>query len=166
MTWSATRTGTAATTYTEVRARYVTQKASADLEEFVARGVISRPYRDEFIDDLRQMLAWEAVEEFELKILKPNGTSCALRFSVDQQGINLPDDDSGGINVWALPDGCRAFFIVSLVSGATANPGFAKLLKELGWTVPARTTEGAISSDRVYSKEGYGLRRGIVGSFG
>jgi hypothetical protein len=163
--YTSTKSATSASTYTAIRARDVTQRAAADLQDFVARGFLSRERLEAFVNDIRAMLAYEEIESFEYQVDKPDKTRCGLVYKVDDSGVDMPSDDNRGIDPWLLPDGCRGQFVIKSRAGSEDNAAFVALTQRLGWTSPAQLLEGATQSDRVYSKDGYGLRRSVVGSF-
>jgi hypothetical protein len=162
---TATKSATTASTYSDARAREVTQLAMADLEDFVACRMLTRERLDSFIDDLREMLAFEEIESFEYQIEKPDGTRCGLVYKVDASGVEMPSDENRGVNAWGLPSGSTGRFVIKSRPNSSQNAGFVALKQRLGWTAPAKALDGAAQSDRVYSKDGYGLRRSLVGSF-
>ncbi|HUB07883.1 MAG TPA: hypothetical protein VMB50_12810 [Myxococcales bacterium] len=158
-----TTTLTQTTAYTEARAREVTRKAWADLECFVSRGFLARERLEGFVDDLREFLNHEGVEWFELQIERPNGNRESIRYLVDDSGSIVGNDRSGGLDPWAYPAGCAVAFVIRFRDVAFKNAALAALRNRLGWTAAARSVEGEIRYDRVYSKDGYALRRASVG---
>jgi hypothetical protein len=164
----ATQTRTATQTSTLTKVVYVTRKVQADLFALVdTYGQITQEYARKLIHDLRLLLDEEVIERIDLLWTRP-GTSQvvgAYAYLVIAAGIGLADDRAGGIRY--DPTLAGAEFSVRITNNARwyqmtdEEQGAIEGQYELPWG-PAGYLDfscGSWGSERMYSKEGYGLGR-------
>ncbi len=156
----------AANTYTEARVAYVMDKVQDDLYLACARGFLRSDTADDWRRDVATLLNLQAIDFFELQFTKPNGQRCALRYSVQSDGLIVEDRPSGGFDLYFLPDGTTAGITIRLVKEPERRRRAAlEYLESHDWSFDASMVEGEVVDDGVYSKDGYGVRRKKVGAW-
>ncbi len=164
MTQSYTQSAT--NTYSAARVAYVMDKVQDDLYIVCMRGFLASDRANKWREDVAAVLNLQAVNSFELQFTKPDGTRCALRYTVQSDGRVVEDRSSGGLDLYFLPDGTTAGITISLVTDpARRRQAGLDYLKSRGWSFNGSMVEGDTADDRVYSKDGYGVGRQKVGSW-
>jgi hypothetical protein len=164
MTQSYTQAAT--NTYTEARVAYVMDKVQDDLYLACARDFIDSETANEWRTDLAGVLNLQAVDFFELQFTKPGGARCALRYTVQSDGLVLEDRPSGGFDLYFLPDGTNVGVTIQLVKEPPRRrQAGIDFLKSQGWSFNGVMVDGDGTDERAYSKEGYGVRRKKVGDW-
>ena len=144
-------------TFTEARAREVLGKTFDDFLAMYYRGLISSKERCEsFIDDLTYLLNKQAIDRFQIKFIKPNGTKSALEYEVSDDGTLFEDSPSGGIDYYQYPKDTHVSLWVNYRPN-TSERVFSEMRKR-GWGAGSPIV-GTREYDRSYSKNGYGLKR-------
>jgi len=165
-----TTTSTRATTYTSTvpKITYVTRKVQADFLAILdTYGYFPEGYAQQLIHDVRVFLDEEVIDHISFIWTRSDGTSVLeeLQYTVVSGRAELADDRAGGIPY--RPELTQASFQVRVTyTGHWQNmPESEKniLRKELllKWE-PAGQLDysgGHWSSDRTYSRDGYGLHR-------
>jgi hypothetical protein len=159
-------TQTVTNTYSAARVAYVMDKVQDDLFNVSMRGFISAETANGWREEVAAVLDLQAVAFFELQFTKPNGLRCALRYTVQSNGLVVEDRPSGGFDPYLLPDGTKAGITIRLVAepAARRQKGI-DYLKSRGWSFNGSMVDGEAIDDRAYSKGGYGVRRGRVGDW-
>ena len=153
------RSGT--TTYTEARARYVNDKVYDDTQAMAIRGLITNERAQNWRADILYILNKQAMDYFQFQFRFPDGTKKALQYDLKADGSILADDDSGGINYWAIPSGTKVVLHVSLDVNSTNYHEVNQKLTDDGWGTGNSVT-GNSNSSISYSKDGYGLKRNQI----
>jgi hypothetical protein len=164
MTQSYTRSAT--NTYTEARVAYVMDKVQDDLYLACTRGFIDSDTANGWRADLAEVLNLQAVDFFEIQFTKPGGALCALRYTVQSDGLVLEDRPSGGFDLYSLPDRTKVGLTIRLVKEPQRRRRAAlDYLNSQGWSSNGAMAEGDGADDRAYSRDGYGVRRKKVGAW-
>ncbi|NRD43294.1 hypothetical protein [Corallococcus exiguus] len=163
MTYSRTWAATASSTATEARVREVMKNVFADITGLATRGFITHERAAKWRDDLTWMLSDEVISSFELQLEAPGRSACGFHYAVSDDGSLQEASRSGGMQLYAFPDGTEAELVVSfrhsLSDEVTAE------IKARGWTSSAEYLKGEKTRDRAFSCDGYGLVRNRVGDW-
>jgi hypothetical protein len=144
----------------------VMDKVQDDLYVASARGFIASETANAWRADLAGVLNLQAVDFFEFQFTKPGGAKCALRYTVQSDGLVLEDRPSGGFDLWLLPDGTKVGIVLRLVKEPPRrHKAGLEFLKSQGWSFNGVTLDGDGTDERAYSKDGYGVRRKKVGDW-
>ncbi len=167
-TGAATSTRTATATSTVTKIVYVTRKVQADFLAILdTYGYFSEDYAQQLIHDVRVFLDEEVIENIRFVWTRPNSTYVIeeLNYTVVEGGVELTDDHAGGIRYKSAL--ANASFHVQ-VTYNTRWTEMAELEKrtireslDLNWG-PAGQLDyrgGTWTTDRTYSRGGYGLVR-------
>lgn len=159
-----TRTATGTSTCTKSRIEAVLDLFCGDLAAFIARGLITRDVAADWLRDLTDVLAFEAIERFQIKATLPSGRNLALDYEVSDDGRIRNSDSSGGFSTTAIPAGSSLTVVVRWRVGAPRIEAARKLLRERGWGVGSML-DAAGGPDRTYSEGGYGVYRRMIGEW-
>jgi hypothetical protein len=155
-----TRTGTS--TFTEARVREVLKCVDDELVGCVLRGFISLAEKERWLNDLTYLLLQQAISEFEIQFIQPDGKEGAYHYQVSDDGSLLEASPSGGQRLHMLPSGTRASLHVDY--RADAKPQVKEEMRKRGWG-PGSRVKGTAVRDRAHSKDGYGFIRSKVGDW-
>jgi hypothetical protein len=153
------------TTCTEARVRAVLAKVLDDFIALVTRRFLTADRAAEWCRDLLEVLIFEAVEYFELQFTLPSGSKCGVRYSISDDGTLMENRNSGGIDYYSLPEGTATTLLIHLRTGVSGRESAVAYLRERGWTFNGAALTGALTRDRAYSREGYGVVRARVGAW-
>lgn len=163
-----TQTRTVTQTSTLTKVVYVTRKVQADLFALVdTYGQISESYAEKLIHDLRLLLDEEVLDKIRLLWTKAgsNRVVGAYAYQVIAAGIGLADDRSGNIRYDATLQlaefSVRIHYNERWDDMNETERAAIKARCQLSWG-PGGTLDfscGSWSSDRTYSRDGYGLER-------
>jgi Bacterial HORMA domain family 1 len=159
--YAGTRTTT--NTYTEPRARYVTDKAFEDIIGIETRGLISSREGELWREDILFFLEMEALVYFELQFTKPNGVKAGLKYIVVSDGSIYCDDESGGDDFWTLPKSTQANIFVKRKTAKNEEAVKAYLIKR-GY-ISGNAIGGVDTHQRDYSKNGFGFQKNKTGTW-
>lgn len=159
-----TLTASRTNTYTDGRLRAVMPEVGADFYSLAATGIISFAMADRWTEELTFILQHQAAHRFQLQLTYPNGYKIALDYRVSSDGSIRESSTAGGIDYYGLPPGTSAFLFVDLNFQARAIATVRLYLQQRNWGIGS-LVEGEGVRDRAFSKEGYGLIRGKVGSW-
>lgn len=162
---TSTATVSRTSTYTEARVRYVMDKVFDDLVTIAVREFASIELLSAWSNDIRAVLNLQAAEFFEIQLTKPDGKSVAIRYAVVDDGSIIEDEESGGQNLFALPNGTSVRIVIRLRDSATKREAALAYLKRRGWGTNGTVLQGESTGDRGYSKDGYGVRRQRIGNW-
>lgn len=156
-------TGTSAdtNTYTEPRARYVTDKAFEDMIGIETRGLISSRQGELWRQDILFFLEMEALVFFELQFTKPNGDKAGLKYIVVSNGGIYCDDESGGDDYWIFPKDTKVNILVNRKTSKNETAVQNYLVKR-GYT-SGSSINGVDTHLRDYSKSGFGFKKNRTG---
>jgi hypothetical protein len=164
MTGAYAGTRTTTNTYTEPRAKYVTDKAFEDIIGIETRGLISSRQGELWRQDILFFLEMEALDFFELQFTKPNSVKKAgLKYIVVSDGGIYCDDESGGDDFWIFSKETKVNILVSrkMSKNETAVKDY---LTKRGYT-SGNSIEGAGTHQRDYSKNGFGFQKNRTGTW-
>lgn len=102
---------------------------------------------------------------FQIQLSYPNGQQVALDYQVSSDGSIRESSTGGGIDYYALPLGTRPFLFVNFNYAAARAGTVQAYLRERGWGFDAHPVRGDVVRDRAYSKDGYGVIRGKIGTW-
>jgi hypothetical protein len=161
LTGTASRTGT----YTEARLRAIMPEVVADIQGLAAVDIINTDTAIRWAEDLAFVLQQQAARGFQIKLLKPGSVEeVALDYKVSSDGTLHESSFSGGIDYYALPRGTRAILWVDIDQSSRNIAVVDHYTQSRGWGTGNRVT-GTSVRDRAYSKEGYGVIRGRIGTW-
>jgi hypothetical protein len=165
-TATSTRTATASSTVTKIV--YVTRKVQADfLAILETYGYFSEDYAQNIIHDVRVFLDEEVIDHIRFVWTRPSSTYVLeeLNYTVVDGGVELADDHSGGIRYQAAL--ANASFHVRVTYNrrwnhlAEGEKGAIRKSLDLNWGSAGQLdySGGTWTTDRTYSRDGYGLVR-------
>jgi hypothetical protein len=163
-TTTQTRTTSATSTCTKSRVEAVLDIFCGDLCAFIARGLLSRESATSWLRDLSDVLLFEAVERFQVKVSLPRGGQIALDYEVSDDGKIRNSSASGGFSTTSIPDGSKVSVVVSWRKNAPRQAAARQLLLDRGWgagSILAATGD----VDRAFADNGYGVYRRFVGDW-
>ena len=152
-------------TYTETRVRHVMEKVYEDMLNLAHRGFLSYDRASEWHDDLSYLLNAQAICCFEVQLHRPNKTKAGWRYDLKDDGSILSDLDSGGLNLYGLPDDTEASLLVRYRDNHPNKEQVRAEMRKRGWTTGGSFIKGSSTRDRDYSKDGYGVYRSRVGTW-
>jgi hypothetical protein len=159
-----TRTATSSSTCTKSRVETVLDLFCGDLAAFIARGLMTREVAVGWLRDLSDVLVFEAVERFQVKVTLPSGGKLALDYEVSDDGRIRNSDASGGFSSTSIPAGSSFAVVVRWRANAPRFEAARKLLRDRGWGAGSMLdAEG--TPDRAYSEDGYGVYRRMIGNW-
>jgi hypothetical protein len=137
-----------------------------DLYLASARGFIDSEKANEWRAEIAGVLNLQAVEVFELQFTRPGGARCALRYTVQSDGLVVEDRPSGGFDLYLLPDGTTMGIVIRLVTEPPRRrQAGISFLRSHGWSFNGAMLDGDETDEGAYSKDGYGVRRKKVGDW-
>lgn len=161
MAYTTTATRSATVTATETRVRAVLRQVNVDLLAAVAAGLVARERTDGWYDDLVYMLKEDALQHFEIRV-RDNGTLVAAwRYEVSNDGSLTLTDRGGGLSFYGFSRTATVSLVIQRRPGVGAEVTAA--IDRLGWTVKVESLEGALTRERSYSKDGFGVVRNKIG---
>jgi hypothetical protein len=159
-----TMTRSVTDTYTEARARYVMGKVYDHLVSLYIRGLITKDRADRMRADILYLMDRRAVTYFELQFKTPGYSDRGLHYEVRADSTISLDDESGGLNFWGLSDNTTVSLVVKLNDSSPHIAEVNRQLEEWGWG-KASALSGTNQSSKSFSKDGFGLKESIVGSW-
>ncbi|SRR6266568_1400211 len=165
---TATSTRTATVTSTITKIIYITRKVQADfLAILETYGYFSEDYAQQLIHDVRVFLDEEVIDHIRFVWTRPGSTYVLeeLNYTVVAGGVEMADDHSGGIRYQAALANASFHVRVTYNKRWKNLPEYEKsTIREgldLSWG-PAGQLDysgGKWTTDRTYSRDGYGLAR-------
>jgi len=162
---SLTSTASRTDSFTEARLRAVMPEIGADFYSMACAGLISLARAQRWTDELTFILQNQAAHGFQIQLTYPNGQQIALDYRVSSDGSIRESSTAGGIDYYLLPAGTRPFLFVDFNYSATKASVVQTYLRERGWGFDAHAVQGDVVRDRAYSKDGYGVIRGKIGTW-
>lgn len=160
-----TYTRSQTSTYTQARVRYVMGKVKEDLYGLMNCSLLAMERVNSIYDSLVYLLDQKVLESFELQFKKGNGQALGgLRYELDGYGGIHSDEESGGIDYYALPKNLRVGLLVTLNKTAPNYKQVMEQLADWGWGTGSALT-GEAKHLKNYSKDGYGLSQKIIGDW-
>jgi hypothetical protein len=159
-----TMTRSVSDTYSEARARYVMGKVYDHLVSLYLRGLITKDRADRMRSDILYLMDRRAVTYFELQFKTPGYTDRGLHYEVRADSTISVDDESGGLNFWGLSSNTEVSLVVKLNHSSPHIAEVNRQLEEWGWGT-ASALSGTYQSSKSFSKDGFGLKESIVGSW-
>ena len=164
MNWSATRTRSTTSSCTRSRVKAVLDLFLGDAVALHCRGLISKERLHGWVRDLIDVLVLEAVERFQIKLTFPTGRQIAIDYEVSDDGTILGDDSCGGFSVHWLPAGTAVSLVLRWRENAPGTERARQLLRARGWGAGSMMSASG-NPDHVYSLDGYGFKRRMVGEW-
>jgi Bacterial HORMA domain family 1 len=161
--FSATRTNT--NTYTDARLWAVLPEVGADFHALASAGLISSDVARRWTEELGFVLQHQAAFGFQVQLTCPGRSPIALDYRVSSDGSIQESSAAGGIDYYALPLGTRAGLFVDLNFSARNYGVVQRFTQQRGWGTDGQAVQGDSVRDRAYSKEGYGVIRGRIGTW-
>lgn len=161
---SSTFTATRTNTFTDARLRAVMPEVGGDFYALAGAGIVTFDVAARWTEELTFVLQHQAARGFQLQLTYPNGNRVALDYRVSSDGSVRESSTAGGINYYGLPAGTYATLFVELDFNSRNIATVQAYTRERGWGTGS-AVEGEVVRDRVYSKEGYGVIRGKVGTW-
>lgn len=157
MTFTASATRSATVAITETRVRAVLRQLNVDLYAAAAAELVDRSRTDGWYDDLSYMLLKNALSYFELRVVDDAEVVAAWRYVVSSDGSLTQTDQGGGINFYAFS---RTASVRLVIQRRTGLPkAVSAEIDRRGWTNKVASLGGAMTQERTYSKDGYGVVR-------
>jgi hypothetical protein len=163
MTYTQTQAASMSSTATEARVREVMKHVFADITGLATRGFTSHERAAKWRDDLTWMLSNEVISSFELQLEAPGKPARGFHYNVSDDGSLQEAGRSGGMQLYAFPDGTTASIIVSFKRPLSDE--IKEEIKARNWTSPGAYLKGEKTRDRAYSCDGYGIIRNRVGDW-
>lgn len=160
---TSTSTYSEASTFTEARVRAVMEKVHEDLTAFVTYRWLSLEAAQKLYNDLTFMLLERIVRSFDFKFAFGGSDDRGIRYEVSDDGTLVEDDESGGIDLYGLPNNMTIHAVV--LFSRYPVPALMAELNSRGWYMGGQCFVGAGTLDRVYSKSGWGVRRYKFGNW-
>jgi hypothetical protein len=151
-------------TYTEARARYVMGKVYDHLVSLYVRGIITKAEADRMRSDILYLMDRRAITYFQLQFKTPGNSDRGLHYEVRADSTISIDDDSGGIDFWSLTSDTSVNLVVSINRSSPHIVEVDRQLAEWGWGT-ASALSGTHQASKSFSKDGYGLKESIIGSW-
>ena len=158
-----TQTRSKSSTMTVARVVAVMAKVHDDLWAFQVRGALTAKSAEKWRDDLIFLMVNHAISFFEFQIYHGSRRLGGVRYEIFDNGSLFEDNNSGGLDLWGLPDGVWVKIVIQIKSGLVE--WLSEKIRERGFTEPATALSGTKIQDHTYSKEGYGVVRYIFGSW-
>ena len=162
---SFTSTASQTNTFTDARLRAVMPEVGGDFYAMACSGIISLDTAQRWTDELTYILQNQTAHGFQIQLTYANGQKVALDYRVSNDGSIRESSFAGGIDYYALPPGTKAFLFVDFNYSATRATTVQDYLRQRGWGFDARAVQGDLVRDRAYSKDGYGVIRGKIGTW-
>lgn len=159
---TATRSQT--NSFTEARLRAVMPEVGADFTNMAGAGIISFAVAQRWTEELTFMLQKQAAQGFQIQLSCPGYAPIALDYRVSSDGTVRESGRAGGIDYYGLPDGTTATLFVDLDDNSRNIVEVRLYTRQRGWGVGSAVVGDPVR-DRVYSKDGYGVIRGKIGTW-
>lgn len=157
---SSTYTRSETSTYSEARAKYVLQKAWDDFVALMSLNIISKDFASNTYFEFKYLLDIQALKRYQIKIINNGVALKAWQYEVFDNGSVHEDSESGGVELYNIPSTAKASIVVEWVSDPARREKAQEYVKSRGWG-----NDGSFlnvqSTDRAFSKDGYGLTRSI-----
>ncbi|MCP2027427.1 hypothetical protein L1276_002584 [Flavobacterium sp. HSC-32F16] len=148
--------------YSESDVKAVMQNTYEDIIGFANRQIISYAHAESWIEDLTYILNQKVVKFFEIQINNASGTKfMSYKYTVDNYGYLSTGTASGGINYFAIPNGCSATLYVDLDFSKTNATLVNDNLRKRGWGTGS-ALQGTETQDRNYVSNNLRLQRSII----
>jgi hypothetical protein len=148
--------------YSESDVKAVMQNTYADIIGFANRKIVSYTRAESWIEDLTYVLNQKVVKFFEIQINNASGVKfMSYKYTVDSNGYLSTGAASGGINYYAIPDGCSATLYVDLDFSKTNATAVNEELKTRGWGT-GTALQGTESHERNYVSNNLRIQRSVV----
>jgi hypothetical protein len=152
-------------TMTEARVRRVAIEFHADFVAMAGAGLASQEVVADWRDDLVYILENDATKFFQVQLKSPDGSERAVEYRVSADGSLHSSNTAGGIDYYNLPVGTKASLFVSIDNSSSRASSVLAELGERGWGTDGKAVTGTSVTDRIYSHDGYGVRRALIGNF-
>jgi hypothetical protein len=164
MSGALTATRSNSSSYTDARLRAVMPEVGGDFYSLAAAGIITFDTATAWTEDLLYVLQYQAATGFQVQLVCAGRAPIALDYRVSSDGTIQESGTSGGIDYFALPAGTRATLFVSLNRASRNIATVDVYTARRGWGT-GQAVQGPITRDRAYSKDGYGVIRGKIGTW-
>lgn len=147
--------------FTEARARYVLGKIFDEFNSIIFRGftTISTDNLRQWRDDVQFVMERNALIHFEIQFRLGEQT-WAVRYEVSGRLVSR-DDESGGLDFYNIPANASLSMVVKRDPD---NEEVNDYVKRRGWGTNGVCIAESSSSDRSFSKDGFGVNRKIKGN--
>lgn len=164
-TASQVRSGSQSDTYSLARLKVIMPEIGADFYAPASAGFISFATAEKWAEDLAFILQLRGCEKFQIQCTLPDGRRLAVDYQVKADGSIYENGSSGGIDYSALPVGTTVRLYVNLNYQSAQIDEVNDYIRRRGWGTDGHAVEGEPVRDRAYSKEGYGVQRGRIGTW-
>jgi hypothetical protein len=161
--FSATRTNT--NTYTDARLWAVMPEVGADFYALASASIIPLETAKKWTEELTVILQHQGAHGFQIQLKCAGRLPIALDYRVSSDGSVSQSGIAGGIDYNALPTGTYATLFVDLNFQAPKIATVQAYIQQRGWGTDGQAVQGEAVRDRVYSREGYGVIRGRIGTW-
>jgi Bacterial HORMA domain family 1 len=156
-----TYTNSSTDTYTESRAKEVTDKAFEDFKGLEIRGLITDERASKWRRDILYLLGKKVLNYFEIQFIKPFGTPTGLRYTIQSYGTIHRNDDSGGDDFFDIPKNTTVNFFVDLDRSKDNIKEVDEQLAKWGYG-NGNSLGGELELLKVYSKNNFGLLKNKI----
>ena len=165
MNGSFTATRSLTDTFTEARLAAVMPEVGGDFYALAGAGLISFDTAKKWTDELTFVLKHRGAHGFQLQFTCPGRNQIAVDYRVKSDGSIHESGTAGGIDYYALPTGTRVGLFVDFNFSSTDFAIVQTYTRQRGWGTNGQAVPGDPVRDRAYSKDGYGVVRGKIGSW-
>jgi hypothetical protein len=161
--YTATRSKT--DTFTDARLAAVMPEVGGDFYALAGAGLITLGTAMRWTEELTFVLSHKAAHGFQIQLTSPGRNPIALDYLVSSDGTVQESGTAGGIDYYSLPAGTKAGLFVNFNFAARDFAIVKNYTQQRGWGTNGQAVQGDPVRDRVYSKDGYGVIRGKVGTW-
>lgn len=162
---SLTATRSKTDTFTDARLAAVMPEVGGDFYALAGAELISLDTAKRWTEELTFVLSYKAAHGFQIQLTSPGRNPIALDYRVSSDGTVQESGTAGGIDYYALPTGTRVGLFVNFNFAARDFAIVQTYTQQRGWGTNGQAVQGDPVRDRVYSKEGFGVIRGKVGTW-
>lgn len=147
-------------TYTEARAVVVMLSVLEDLIILASARMISYEKAKNWMEDLLYLSNAKVLNFFELQYYFSNGMRIGgYKYTLSDDGSLFENSQSGGIDPYDIPKGSMVKLFADIDYTKRNISNVREYLARRGWGTNGSTLGGQVVYERIYSKDGYGLRR-------
>jgi hypothetical protein len=152
-------------TYTEARARYVMGKVYEDITSLMLTDLVTLERSQLMRTQLLYLLDKQALKFFEFQFVRSGVKIGGVRYAVKADNTIVLDNDSGNINFWTLYNtGVHVILYLDLNESSTHIQEVNKQLNAWGCG-DGNSLAGTEQPHNSYSKDGYGVKQSIIGTW-
>ncbi len=161
---SETYTTTYTSTYTEARAIAVMVNVLEDIVVLAEARLITYERAKRWVEDILYLMKAKVLNFFELQCYSSAGTRIGgYKYTVSDDGTLHENSNSGGIDPYDLPDGCKVGLYADIDHSKSNIQEVMSELANRGWGTNGSALEGEMTYERSYSRNNFGLKRYKIG---